>query len=596
MINSKAILISAIVAIGVSIFFQIAYAQTADQAPCFGNPLWLASHSEVYHRVMQLRSLKQKHFPEQPVQSASTQSFVEGDVSNNDATQNETTLAISQSDPKTIVIGANDDSMLVLGMPAYTSFDGGSTWQTIRVPADIPSGAKSFGDPIIVADAHGGFYYSFLVFDTSRLFAITNISDVMVAHSDDGHQWSLCRSVLGKMKLDSGFEDKEIIAIDNDPNSKFFGRVYVEWNHLVNQSIDSATRTVTISGVYPWFSWSDDGGKTWSNPHIADTLLSFFPVIRVGKNGVLFLGGSDAYNRFSLLVSHNGGDTFARYPISDYQEYPLQSNRGFGLKGDTGFRAMAYMSFDVDQKDNTLHVVYGTWDNSLQSAALYYTRSQTEGVSWSTPDRISTAGREYLDHFFPWVCTDPVNGATYASFYSSESDSKNLDVELATATLPQTTTVRAVSTLFDPLSIVDYFGDHFIGDYIGSDACNGTYAVAWTENRPGRQDADIFAYVSSGGSSAVHQVNAPGYSIGNPYPNPVATNTADLEIFSKEDAFASVQLADPSGRIVLRSTVQIHGGEMGKISVDSQHLPNGVYHIVVSISGQLVEKNLVVLH
>jgi hypothetical protein len=73
--------------------------------------------------------------------------------------------------------------------------------------------------------------------------------------------------------IHSGFsDDKELIAVDNDPGSQYYGRLYCVWTHF-----DAGGN---IHGVY-----SDDGGVTWTTPQLispSSSVQGAWPVVAPG--------------------------------------------------------------------------------------------------------------------------------------------------------------------------------------------------------------------------------------------------------------------------------------------------------------------------
>jgi hypothetical protein len=86
-------------------------------------------------------------------------SYGQKTISNDEFAQQETSIAISRKDPNRIVVGSNDDAMDVRSMPAYLTTDGGKSWDTYRIPK-VPTPYRPTGDPVVIADNDGGFYYA----------------------------------------------------------------------------------------------------------------------------------------------------------------------------------------------------------------------------------------------------------------------------------------------------------------------------------------------------------------------------------------------------------------------------------------------------
>ena len=483
------------------------------------------------------------------------------DISHTGSEEDETTIAISRKNPQLIVAGANDYAMDSLSMPAYVSTNSGNSWQTFRVPVVQDYGSFSWGDPIIIPDDSGNFYYAFLVVNPNDLY--NSISDLMVARSSDGMNWTLGTPVLGKTQVDTALEDKETISIDRDPASPYHGRIYIAW-----------TRYDDTGGETHFLAYSNDQAQTWSAPRAYTQKYGAFPLIRIGAKGTLFIASStendtdalsDNSNSHGMTVSTDGGETFSENLISNFTIFPPIPNGYPGLKGDNGFRAFPYVAYDVgygniEPTNNTIYAVYGSYDNNDGDAALFAVQSSDEGRSWSNALQIGTPALIGNDHFMPWVSHDAVTGETNISLYSSEEDpTLNIYSRAVQCTFSTTSQMKDIGyRLFNPLDDTAE-GDDFIGDYAGNDAYAGCFAAAWTENRPpDHADGDIYAYVSSPFSSvsgATRQINAEEFDVSSSVPNPVAGNQITFTITSSVQLPAFIRIYDLRGNDVLNFAI-----------------------------------------
>ena len=163
--------------------------------------------------------------------------------------------------------------------------------------------------------------------------------DVSVSHSTDGGlTWSEPVTVLkgqgnGANATNAKFWDKEWLTVDNNPDSDWYGRAYLTATLFQNGRQGSYLN----SPIY--FSWSDDGGLTWSTPKVIsgsnadyctyqETGPDFecdedqFSIPTVAPDGTLhvhFLNGQhgaawevpiDFDNQIMVVSSDDGGATF----------------------------------------------------------------------------------------------------------------------------------------------------------------------------------------------------------------------------------------------------------------------------------------------
>ncbi len=585
----------------------------------YKNGAWLYRRCDVFSRKIDYaaaRALGLRRFSELSDKPYLADTIVESDISHTVDDEEEPTIAINRKNPNIIVAGANDllyeddtvsGGMIALSQPCYLSTDAGESWNTYRLPMIDDNGGEPFGDPIIISDDSGTFYYSFLLDNVG----LDSASDLMVAHSSDGKNWKLGNPVMGNTAQEadaintdstSVLEDKETIAVDRDPHSKHYGRLYIAWTEYVFGLFAG------IDTQFHYLAYSDDKGEHWSTPVQYTQTYGFFALMRVGLGGTIFIAsmgynidslGEESTGTHGMTISTDGGTTFSEFPIADFIDFPLSDSTGrSGLKGDYGFRAMPYPCFDLDS-NNKIFATYGTYDDNNGDAALFETVSSDLGRSWSDPAQIGTPAWLTYDHYMPWVSIDPITHQSYISMSSSEEDRPlNLKSRAVRCSFQQPTQLEFVgsqlfNTLQDTVSGVD-----FLGDYAGSDAYDGYYVSTWTENRPANHDdGDIFVYVSSPLSSNVeiYQINAQKFDVTRIAPNPVSGNVVKFMITSSDQLPALIRLFDLRGNQVLSTQSMMDPGIQNIVSLDIHSLSAGVYFAQISCGGQSVQKNFVVL-
>lgn len=507
-------------------------------------------------------------------------------ISNDEFAQQETSVAISRADQNVIVVGSNDDAMDVRSMPSYMTTDGGATWETYRIPkAPVPYHA--IGDPVVIADNDGGFYYAHLLFDEA-----TGWYNMLVSHSADGKSWMYNSPVIAEPS--GAIEDKEWLAIDHSPTSPAYGRLYLTWTRL-------HPGDQTKSGTF--ISWSDDTGKTWTEAKRIGSFTGTFTLAQVGGDGTIYVSysqyseESDSIGHY-MSVSRDFGATFSEHLVARFINYPFSLGIGRpALKGER-LVSFPYLSYDIDAMTGALHAVYGSYDLDRKAAMQLYTASTDDGATWTAPRIIGDAATLDRDRFQPWVAVDEVKNIPHMIYYSSERDVKNLLTTVYHARVMNDSIVaQRMGDEFNPLDALDFTGDPFIGDYAGADLSGRTFAASWTQNRAGFKDGEIFVYVNGNIDSLTRGVTSvikpARFMIESITPNPVRGSICKLRIVSRISATATLELLDLRGMIILSHTIRISEG-MSDAELALPKLSAGSYFIKLATPMEAIVEKIVV--
>ncbi len=265
----------------------------------------------------------------------------------NFAPDNEIAVAVDPTDPDHVVAGSNDyfyrfnnatgARQAIIATGFFTSFDGGRTWIDGQIPMRSGNGA---GDPAPAFDRkHGVVIMSQLENVGGQGGPNVTQGDVAVSISRDGGiTWSEPVTVMQGRGNAFGqanqarFFDKNWMTCDNFPSSPFYGRCYVT----------SALFLSGLHGAYVssdiFFSYSDNGGRTWTEPrsiaarHPSCSFQSAgpagvcdenqFSIPEVARNGDLYLHFHNYQNeaawevpfdfdaQIMVMKSTNGGVSF----------------------------------------------------------------------------------------------------------------------------------------------------------------------------------------------------------------------------------------------------------------------------------------------
>ncbi|MBA3367046.1 MAG: exo-alpha-sialidase [Actinobacteria bacterium] len=343
------------------------------------------------------------------------------------------------------------------GIGFATSSDGGRTWRSGFLPGltlfTSPSGIHDVvSDPAVAYDAAHGVWL------IASLGVSENLTELLVSRSADGVNWSLPVTAARTVGGDLAY-DKEWIACDSWPASRFFGRCYLSYTDVRGERL--ATQTSTDGGL----RWSTAASPLapGSQPH---EVSGAQPVVR--PDGTLVVVH---VNRSGIAASRStdGGATFS----GSVTVTPLTAARV------TEFRAPALPSVEVDASGT----LYASWHTCRFRPTCTFNdlafTSSPDGASWAPPTRVPLGGTSStVGRIIPGLGVDPTTSgarARLALAYHSHAGSR-FDVQLVSSTdggatwsRPQRLTARSMELSW----IADTRSGRMLGDYISTSFSTG---------------------------------------------------------------------------------------------------------------------------
>jgi hypothetical protein len=432
--------------------------------------------------------------------------------------QNETSVALDPDEPLNAVGGAND--WVGLGLWIGNTSDGGRHWaSTFKDPLTSDGGVCFGADPSVAYSVRdSAFYLSTLCYWFDPFY-----SGVQLWKSvDGGATWTPSEraAVVNETTDPTVFYDKELVAIDNNPSSPHYGRIYVTYIkfHMLQPDGRSDYCPVQV-GYSDAVPTEDPSSATWTNHSVVPDdpgaggkgpSANQWAMPVVDDEGALNVAyaieecNTSLDHGFFFVRSTDGATTFSpRLKINKPGQFQDNADAGDALPPKTaGIPISPSLAFNA--ATGTLGFAYQNNVNAEQSGAdISFQRSTDHGATWSDATFLATAGGGPApnDQFFPWLATDE-SGRWHAMWFDNRNDPGNLLIEtfqgLSSNDGLTWSNFDISSEFWDPN---DSFFDCgcFIGDYSGIAASDAAIYPLWTDGRdtPGFPDGatDIFVNV-----------------------------------------------------------------------------------------------------
>lgn len=371
---------------------------------------------------------------------------------------NEPSICINPKNTQQMMAGSNLNFW-------YYSEDGGYTWLS-----DILQSPEHgvWGDPVIIADTAGDFYFFHLANPVSG-----NWIDRIVCQKFDkfSKTWSPgTYTGLNGAKA----QDKHWAVVDPATNT-----IYVTWTQF---DVYGSSNPLYQSNIM--FSKSTDAGQTWSDAisineipgdcvDSDNTVEGAVPA--VGPEGELYVAwGGPAGIVFDR--SFDGGTTWLD------QDIPVTAQVGgwdIDIPGIARSNGMPVTVCDLSNspRRGTIYINYSDTSNGENDTDIWLVKSNDKGETWSLPKRVNGDGPG-KHQFFTWMAIDQSNGNLYFVYYDRRNHIGNAtDVYMAVSE-------DGGETFSDFIISENEFtpsaSGYFFGDYNNISAANGVVRPIWT--------------------------------------------------------------------------------------------------------------------
>jgi hypothetical protein len=353
----------------------------------------------------------------------------------------------------------------------YRSLDGGATWETRSIIADMHPGAADRPWIDVYPKKTSGAWNSdqTTVYLEYHTFSPEELAYVTVSH-DGGASFSEPKIITSSTNaiVSSGCNTVPGGVVVDQKNGSG-QRVFALW--LSGNDVESNAQTgcnYTQIGPFnkAWLSTSEDGGGTWTANQV--WLGSFDLVTKIGDN---------ADKIFASFAVDNAGQVQVALPVRH-------------------------------NDDPVTFAAAGT--ETPQSTDLYIVTSPDKGQHWTQPFKVNQTTGSY---FFPWITAGDAGrldlvyyrsatltpNATDAVWYIGFTQVLGAVAQPTGSTASYTGTVTVSEQLLDPEAV-----------HVGGICSFGLFCAALPTSNRNLADSIAVVLDPSGGANAVYTVDAPG--------------------------------------------------------------------------------------
>lgn len=372
----------------------------------------------------------------------------------------EVTICINPKNPLQVAAAANIDNY-------YYSKDGGENWSW-HVLSNPETGV--YGDPIIIADTTGNFYY----------FHLSNpppgkgswVDRMVCQRSRDGGMTYDQGSTVGQNA--KKVQDKPGATVNPYTNE-----IYLSWTQFDSYASKNAMDSTIIL-----FSKSRDNARTWSSPKRIskqggdcldsdNTVEGAVPCTGPRNQIYIAWAGPDG------LVFNKSLDGGTTWMPAEKKVCAIPGGWDYPIPGLERCNGLPVTVCDLSHGPNrgTIYINWSDQRNGSGDTDIWMVKSSDEGDTWSSPIRVNddAPGKH---QFMSWMCLDQLNGNICILFYDRRaypSESLRTDVYMAVSGDGGRNfynyKINAESFVPDPRI--------FFGDYISVSAVNNHIRPIW---------------------------------------------------------------------------------------------------------------------
>ncbi len=490
--------------------------------------------------------------------------------------------SLGERDPQepSIIISPTNTSHIMAGANLnhyYFSNDSGESW----IHGELISESYGVhGDPCLVADTEGNFYFFHLANPPGPGFADRIVCQKL---DKDSTGWSegTFTGLNGKM------HDKEWAVVDLRNNN-----IFVTWTQFDEYgSLDPEHKSNIM------FSRSTDQGSTWSEAVRINELSGNCEdddntvegaVPAAGPNSEIYVSwavGSSIY--FDRSV--DGGDTWLE------EDKTIADIPGGWVVSIPGIYRCNGMPVTVCDAGSSPYAgnIYVNWSdqrNGKEDTDIWFVKSSDRGDNWSEVKRINNdpPGRH---QFFTWMAVDQTNGFIYIVFYDRRNyDDLRTEVYLAVSKNggDTFTNYKISESSFNPDRAV------FLGDYNNISAHNNIIRPIWTrmDDRKLSLWTAIIDPALLMGIDETQSAVPTGFGISSVYPNPFNA-TSIIKYSLSRSGNAELNIFNILGRKVKTFFNLFHSEGNYQVEWNPENIASGVYVVSLKFNNTVKAEKIV---
>ncbi len=378
-------------------------------------------------------------------------------------------------EPSIIINPKNPDEIMGAAIldKVYRSTDGGETWKVDR----LRSSMGVFGDPCLVANSKGHFYYLHLSDPKGMGWADEGLLDRIVCQrSKNGKKWN---DGVGVGLNGTKDQDKEWAVTNPSTNE-----IYVTWTQFDKyNSSQEGDSTIIL------FAKADKKAKSFTTPVrisgiagdcLDDDETTEGAVPAVGPNGEVYVAWAvDESIYFDR--SFDGGITWLK---NDIEATKIVGGWSQDIPGIGRCNGMPVLKCDLSggKFNGRLYINWTDQRNGEDDTDVWMSFSDDRGTTWSKSVRVNqdVTNRQ---QFFTWMDVDQSSGHVYMVYYDRRNHSNHeTDVFLSVSTDGGLSfnDYQISESPFTPIKNV------FFGDYNNISAQSGAIRPIWTRYENGK--------------------------------------------------------------------------------------------------------------